>query len=182
MAGRNNKILGEKRRQFVLRWLKESDEPITASTLAERANVSRQVIVQDISLLKARNHPIVATSQGYVYMDKASAEKRPTCIVAVRHLPEETEDELNIMVDHGVFVRDVIVEHPVYGEITASLMLRNRRDVSKFIERVKETNAAYLLELTAGLHLHTLEAESADQLDEVCQALDKAGYLVSSSS
>lgn len=180
MKKKGVKILGEERRKLILQWLQESDEALTASSLAARTNVSRQVIVHDVSLLKARNEPIIATSRGYLYMNKDSREsKKPRRIIVARHLPEETPDELNIIVDHGVCVRDVTVEHAVYGEITAPLMIRNRRDVKRFIDKITSSNASYLLELTQGIHLHTLESDTRAQLDEACEALEKANYIVS---
>lgn len=181
MKKKGIKILGEERRKLILQWLRESEEAMTASTLAERTNVSRQVIVQDVSLLKARDEPIIATSRGYLYMNKDSRKTKPRRIIVVRHRPEETPDELNIIVDHGVCVRDVTVEHAVYGEITAPLMIRNRRDVKRFIDKITSSNASYLLELTQGIHLHTLEADTCAQLDEACEALEKANYMVSES-
>lgn len=178
MRKKGPKILGEKRRQLILQWLQKSDEAITASELAARTNVSRQAIVQDISLLKARDHPIIATSRGYLYMGKEPGGAKPRRIIVARHLPEETEDELNIIVDHGVLVRDVTVEHAVYGEITAPLMIRNRRDVARFIHKVEQAKASYLLELTRGVHLHTLEADTTEQLEEAHAALSKANYIM----
>jgi len=177
MDGR--KKSAEERRQFILRWLKESSSPLTGQMIAEKTNVSRQVIVQDISFLKAKDEPIIATAQGYVYLNDQQSNYPFKRIIACRHSPQQTEDELLIMVDHGIHVRDVIIEHPIYGELTASLMLKNRRDVYQFIEKMEETNAAYLSDLTEGVHLHTLEAESVEQLDEVCASLENAGYLLS---
>ncbi|MCD8502933.1 MAG: transcription repressor NadR [Bacillaceae bacterium] len=172
------KMLGEERRNLMIEWLERSAKPITGSDLARKTNVSRQVIVQDISILKARNHPIIATSQGYIYMkDKKNLEVHAR-VIACQHQPNQTEHELNIIVDLGGTVKDVVVEHPVYGEITASLLIRNRRDVKHFIEKFNSTNAALLSELTEGVHLHTIEAEFSDQLDEICEALDSAGYLL----
>lgn len=175
----DKKILGEERRHLILHWLKQSDHPLTGGELASRTNVSRQVIVQDISLLKATNIPIIATSQGYVYLkpDISNQYKR---IIACQHHPDDTEDELNILVDHGVTVRDVIVEHPIYGELTASLMVQSRFDVSHFIKKMKETNASLLSELTDGIHLHTIEAGNTVAIDQACKALKKAGYLLES--
>ncbi len=178
MKNNQQKVLGEKRRDLILQWLKESKEPITASVLADKTNVSRQVIVQDISLLKAREEPIMATSQGYIYIDQSNEDRGFRRIIVCCHQPEDTLEELNIIVDHGVMVKDVTVEHPVYGEITAPLVLGSRRDVQLFLEKVRSTNAALLSELTDGIHLHTIEAETTDQLDEVCSALDRAGYLL----
>ncbi|MCM3596378.1 transcription repressor NadR [Metabacillus idriensis] len=173
------KIPGTKRRELILNWLKETKVPMKGSDMAKKTNVSRQVIVQDISLLKAQNEPILATSQGYVYMkqenDELPAYKR---IIASSHKPEATGEELNIIVDYGVTVKDVIIEHPVYGELTASIMVSNRKEVRDFIEKIEETKAAYLSQLTEGLHLHTLVADREEKLDEVCAALKTAGFLV----
>lgn len=175
-----HKVLGEERRELIIEWLRSTPQPLTGSDLAKRTNVSRQVIVQDISILKARNHPILATSQGYIYVLEQVKTKTHSRVIACQHRPEDSEHELTIIVDHGGVIKDVVVEHPVYGEITASLMIRNRRDVKHFIKKINSTNASLLSELTEGVHLHTIEAEFLDQLDEICDALDAAGYLLTS--
>lgn len=114
------KLTGAERRQQLLAWLKESEAPLTGSELAKRASVSRQVIVQDISLLKAKNEPIIATSQGYMYLRSALGKKQPVQrIIACDHEPEKTEEELNLIVDFGVTVKDVTIEHPVYGDLNS---------------------------------------------------------------
>jgi len=174
------KMLGEERRTFILEWLKTSSEPLTGSDLATKANVSRQVIVNDITLLKARNEPIIATSQGYMYLS-AAPETMIERTVACFHQPEETESELNLLVDYGVLVKNVKVEHPIYGDLTASIMVSNRKEVSEFIEKAKDTKATYLSQLTNGVHLHTIAAKDAETLDEAEQALKEAGYLLEDS-
>ncbi|PLR68272.1 MULTISPECIES: transcription repressor NadR [Bacillaceae] len=173
------KILGNERRELILNWLKQSNSPIKGSEMAKRTNVSRQVIVQDISLLKAHNEPILATSQGYVYM-KQENDELPTFkrIIASSHTPSAAAEELNLIVDYGVTVKDVMVEHPVYGELTASIMVSNRKEVRDFIAKIEETKATYLSQLTEGLHLHTLVADREKKLEEVCAALKTAGFLV----
>jgi uncharacterized protein len=177
MKESDKKVLGEKRRELLLQWLKESEKPLTGSELASRTNVSRQVIVQDISLLKARNEPIMATAQGYVFFKNVEEEKCQKVIVS-KHSPTETQDELNIIVDFGVMVKDVTIEHGIYGDLTASLMLKNRHDVQLFINKIKKTNASLLSELTDGTHLHTLEADSMEQIEKACNALQEAGYML----
>ncbi|MCL6587322.1 MAG: transcription repressor NadR [Anoxybacillus sp.] len=172
------KIFGEERRQCILQWLKESNEPLTGAELAAKTNVSRQVIVQDISLLKARNEPIIATSQGYLYLKTPAKHETYTRVVACFHTPEQTKEELYLIVDHGVTVKDVKIEHPVYGDLTASVMVSNRREVDQFIQKIKETNASYLLQLTDGTHLHTLEADSLVKLEAAYFALQQAGFLI----
>lgn len=172
------KKTGEERRQFILDWLKKTTEPLTGQVIAEKTNVSRQIVVQDISLLKARNEPVMATSQGYVYLTEQRSTLSFKKIIACRHVPKDTERELLMMVDHGVTVRDVSVEHPIYGELTATLMIKNRRDVIDFIKRMDSTNAAYLSDLTEGVHLHTIEADTEEQLSSLCQELEQAGFLL----
>lgn len=171
------KVLGEERRTLILNLLKESNEPITGNDLASRTNVSRQVIVGDISLLKAKKEPIIATSQGYMYLQQ-SAPQLLERTVACYHPPERTEEELNLLVDHGVLVKDVSIEHPVYGDLTASLMVSNRKEVKQFMKKITATNASYLLELTDGIHIHTIAAESEEVLDDAEKALEEANFLM----
>ncbi|UII55026.1 transcription repressor NadR [Cytobacillus spongiae] len=171
------KVLGEERRTLILELLKSSLEPITGADLASKTNVSRQVIVGDITLLKAKNEPIIATSQGYMYLSHnplAAFERTVAC----HHSPDRTEEELNLLVDLGVTVKDVKIEHPVYGDLTASIMVSNRKEVQLFISKVNSTNASYLSELTDGTHLHTLSASSEKVLDEAVEALKKERFLI----
>lgn len=171
------KQTGEERRKTILEWLKSSSEPLTGSDLAKKTNVSRQVIVQDVSLLKAKNIPIMATSQGYIYVEESKKPYPYEKMIASRHSPDRTMEELNLIVDYGVTVKDVIVEHPVYGDLTASIMVHTRKEVGDFIEKVRETKASYLSQLTEGLHLHTLCADSEEKLLQVTEALGRAGFL-----
>jgi uncharacterized protein len=172
------KILGEQRRALLLQLLKDRKEPITGSELATITNVSRQVIVGDITILKAKNEPIIATSQGYLYMAPYSSPHAYVRTVAVGHPPERTEEELILLVDHGVTVKDVRIEHPVYGDLTASIMVSNRKEVKQFMEMVRSTKASYLSELTNGIHLHTISGPTEKVLDEAEQALNRAGFLI----
>lgn len=172
------KLYGEVRRSFILDLLKKAQEPITGRELATHTNVSRQVIVGDITLLKARKEPIIATSQGYIYLMSPSAKQSFERIVACRHSPEETETELNLLVDLGVTVKDVKIEHPVYGNLTASIMVGNRFEVKQFIEKIKTSKAAFLSELTGGYHLHTISAADEKTLDLAEKTLTDAYFLV----
>ncbi|SEO35569.1 hypothetical protein SAMN04488134_106172 [Amphibacillus marinus] len=173
-----NKLIGEERRAAILSWLTNSGSPLTGGVLADRAGVSRQVIVQDISLLKAKNEPIMATSQGYLLIKDTPQEKKRQRIVACKHTPEQTRHELECIVDQGVTVHNVIVEHPVYGDLEALIMVSDRHDVAQFVNRIETTHAPYLSELTDGVHLHTLEAESTAKLDAAFEALKRNGYIV----
>ncbi|MCA1031900.1 transcription repressor NadR [Bacillus timonensis] len=171
------KILGENRREMILKKLKENNGPLTGGELAAITNVSRQVIVQDISLLKARNEPIMATSQGYLYIQNQLSRQIHSRVIACFHSPEQTKEEMQIVVDNGVTMKDVIIEHPVYGDLTASVMVSNRKEVEQFIKKITDTNSAYLSQLTDGTHLHTLEADTIEKLDAAVSTLQKAGFL-----
>ncbi|TQR19212.1 transcription repressor NadR [Psychrobacillus vulpis] len=172
------KLKGQERRDWLISYLIEQTHPVTGTELAKLANVSRQVIVNDITLLKAKNAPIVSTSQGYLLLpDKehnSYAQKRVAC----NHQSKDSEDELQTLVDAGVTVENVSVEHPVYGEITSSIMVSNRHDVEMFLKKVRETEASFLLELTSGIHLHLLSAPTEEILNRGIEAIRRKGYLV----
>lgn len=174
------KMLGDERRNELLTLLKNAKAPITGTELAKHANVSRQVIVNDMNLLKARNEPIIATSQGYVYLNIDDTNKIYERKIVSVHTADQAEDEMLTIVDCGVTIKSVIVDHPVYGEITASMMISNRLDVQNFIEQVKDTGANYLSVLTNGTHLHVLSAPTIEQLDRAEQLLRSKGYLIES--
>ncbi|WP_018924182.1 transcription repressor NadR [Salsuginibacillus kocurii] len=180
MNTKTDKMRGEKRRTFIKEWLENSEAPLTGKELAEATNVSRQVVVQDISILKARDLPILATSQGYVFMRQEKEEEKKKRVFACQHgkEPSTTEKELTLMVSEGATVKNVMIEHPLYGDLTASLMLSSVEEVQTFISRLKVTRASLLSELTDGVHLHTVEAASEDTLDRVEKKLQEHGFLL----
>lgn len=166
---------GAVRRQRLLELLRETDAPLCGHELAERLGVSRQVIVQDCALLRAAGHELLATPRGYLLPARAASIR---AVIPSRHDRDRTADELSIMVDHGLKVLDVIVEHPVYGELRGSLMMTSRADVTEFAERVQSGEVALLSELSGGVHLHTVEAPSQERLDHARAVLRERGYLV----
>lgn len=173
----SEKLDGKERRKYIVQLLKSEQNPITGQKIAEVTGVSRQVIVTDIALLKASDEPIIATNRGYLYMRKKQSSETYKRIVICKHRPEETAAELNAIVDCGVTVEDVIVEHPIYGELTGSLMIKSRYDVEQFTNAIEKKEASLLSVLTDGIHLHTLEADSVEKLDAACEKLDELGIL-----
>lgn len=168
---------GVERREKLIAILKNSkDEPISGTELAKQLGVSRQVIVQDIALLRAVNKNILSTTKGYLLYYQ-EAEKVNRCFM-VKHTTDQIEDELCAIVDHGGKVLDVIVIHHIYGEIRTDLILSNRKDVYDFVKKVNDKQTVPLKELTDGTHLHTVEADSEEILDNIEQALREKGYLV----
>ena len=165
----------QERRQEILKLLHQSAHPISASALAERFSVTRQVIVGDIALLRSGGADILATPRGYCIQGAAPGLVRR---VAVRHTPHRMETELNIMVDNGCTVLDVIVEHPIYGQLTGQLQISNRYDVGQFVQRCRRQEAAPLSQLTEGIHLHTVACPSQEAYDRVKESLSKLGFLL----
>lgn len=175
------KLTGDERRQYIIQLLKDESKPLTGQYIAEKTGVSRQVIVTDIALLRANNEPIIATNRGYLYMQDQPTNNRHRRIIICKHSPEQTEEELTTIVDYGVTIVNVIVEHPFYGDITGSLMLSSRYDVEQFLNHIQAKGANLLSVLTDGLHLHTLEADSVEKLDAVCDRLKEIGILYTES-
>lgn len=163
------------RRQAILDRLRTADRPVSASALAAGLNVSRQIIVGDIALLRAGGAEISATPRGYVL---PRATDGITRTIACRHTLAQTGQELDILVDNGCTVLDVIVEHPVYGQLTGQLQISSRYDVEQFLARIRDSDAAPLSMLTGGLHLHTLCCPNEDAYTRACASLKAAGLLL----
>lgn len=162
------------RRRELLQRLEESKEPISGGQFAELFGVSRQVIVQDIALLRAEGHAIDATTRGYRMSSAATGVQD---VFAVRHRPDQTELELKTLVDLGIVVKDVVVDHPLYGELRGGLEIRSRRDVDLYLERMRQNGGALLSSLTDGAHIHTVEARDLATLAAGRQALRRLGLL-----
>ena len=163
------------RRTKIIELLAASDRPMSATALAARCGVSRQIIVGDIALLRAGGAEISATPRGYVL---PRATDGITRTIACRHALAQTGQELDILVDNGCTVLDVIVEHPVYGQLTGQLQISSRYDVEQFLARIRDSDAAPLSMLTGGLHLHTLCCPNEDAYTRACAALKAAGLLL----
>jgi uncharacterized protein len=150
--------------------------PIRGGELAKHLRVSRQCLVQDVAILRASGEEIEATPRGYRLPKGMGRGHR--AILACRHAPERTEEELQILVDHGVKILDVVVEHPVYGELRGSLMIESRADVQDFLGHVSASHAALLSSLTGGVHLHTIEASRPEMISRAKARLRARGFLL----
>ena len=165
----------EERRQAIRELLQQAAQPVSAGALAARFSVSRQIIVGDIALLRAAGADISATPRGYVILRETAGLVRQ---VAVQHDAAGMEAELNAMVDQGCTVLDVIVEHPIYGQLTGPLQLASRYDVGQFLSRCAQSDARPLSELTEGIHLHTLRCPDESAFERVRQELRRLGILL----
>ena len=166
-------MTAESRRAAVLSAISSANGPISATTLAKECGVSRQIIVGDVALLRAAGAKIAATPRGYVLQQEHSGILRQ---VAARHSEKDMETELNIMVDQGCTVLDVLVDHPIYGQLVGQLQLSSRHDVHQFVQRAAQAQPLSLL--TEGIHLHTLSCPDEDAFRRVCDALQAAGLLL----
>ena len=167
----------DERRNEILKRLNASAEPVSASALAAAFGVSRQIIVGDIALLRAGGENISSTPRGYLTGDDS---RRPQALlrrVACLHDESLMERELQICIDQGCTVLDVIVGHPIYGQLIGQLSLTSRYDIDQFIRKINEEKAHALSELTDGVHLHTLQCPSQAAYERVLEGLSAAGIL-----
>lgn len=163
------------RRAAILSILERAEHPVSAAALAREFSVSRQIIVGDVALLRAGGLSIAATPRGYMLPEERSGLIRT---LACRHRADQMEDELNAIVDQGCTVIDVIVEHPIYGQLTGPLQLSSRYDVAQFVDRCRQSDALPLSNLTEGIHLHTISCPSEATFQRVRAALEQLGVLL----
>ena len=166
---------GDARRARIVEALAAASGPLSGTALAEKCGVSRQVVVQDVALLRERGEKIVSTNRGYVLL--ADDPARPARLFKCRHTAEQTADELTCVVDLGGRVEDVFVNHRVYGVVSSALGVGSRRDVERFMAELASGVSSPLLEVTSGYHFHHVSAASEEVLDEVGRALAARGYL-----
>ena len=110
-------MTGQERRNAIVNQIRGSSTPVSGKKLAEDYHVSRQVIVQDIALIRAAGHDILSTHRGYILQEPHSVSR----VFKVQHTDEELEEELFSIVDLGGIVRNVMVNHKVYGHLEADL-------------------------------------------------------------
>lgn len=164
----------EERRKEIINLLLAAKNPISGSELAEQFNVSRQIIVQDISILKTLGYEIFSTHYGYIARPSSHIQKS----FKLRHTKEQTEDELNTIVDLGGSIVEVFVCHKAYGKVSVNLNICTRMHVKQFIENVRTGKSSELMDITGGYHYHTVRTESEEALNKIHDALKQKGYLV----
>ena len=161
------------RRKAIVNLLLSSTEAISGGTLSEEFGVSRQIIVQDITVLKGSGYDILSTHSGYI-MQKSPLKER---VLKLHHTTEQTEDELSLIVGLGGTVVDVFVWHKVYGKMEAKLNIFSDLHVKQFIEGVRTGKSSELMNITGGYHYHTIRADSEEILDRIENVLKERGYI-----
>lgn len=166
----------KERRKIVEELLVKATSPLKGQYLAGELGVTRQIIVKDIALLRAGGVNIIATPDGYIIPRREKEHIRK--MIVVSHPAEQIEDELQCVVKFGGKVIDVIIEHPLYGEMRGMLMVRTLYDIQNFMNKLNEYKAEPLLVLTGGVHIHTIEAENEEVLENILHELECKGYLI----
>lgn len=129
------------RREAIIRKLKNSAEPLSGAALAQELGVSRQVIVQDISILRAQGNEVLSTNRGYVLQHSEEASR----VFKVIHTEEEIRKEFSIIVDCGGRIRDEFVYHKVYGTMRGELNIRSRLDIENYLKQIREGQSRPLM-------------------------------------
>lgn len=173
------KILdGDQRRAEIIRMLESSQNPISGTELARRLKVSRQVIVQDVALLRAINKNILSTNKGYLLFEPGREAGESKKTVCVRHTTEQVLDEFYTIVDLGGKILDVVVEHELYGQIAVDLIIASRQDADEFYRKMQNNRVKPLKELTEDIHYHTIVAKDNVSIERIENALKEKGYLL----
>lgn len=167
-------MTGSERRTGILQQMKDSREPVSGTKLAAAYQVSRQVIVQDIALLRASGYDVISTNRGYILNQHSSCSR----IFKVCHTDEKLEEELTMIVDQGGTVDNVMIRHEVYGELEAELGIRSRRDVKRFVDEIHSGKSSPLKNITSNYHYHRVSADSEETLDLIGETLKYHGFLV----
>lgn len=167
-------MTGAERRELIRDLLTTAEHPVTGGALAKECGVSRQVIVQDMALLRADGVDVRSTNRGYVI----ARDTRPRRLYKVRHREDEVADELTMIVDLGGTVEDTLVNHRTYGVVRAQLGVASRRDVQRFVDDLASSRSTLLSGITSGYHFHHVTAPDEATLDEIGRALEQRGWLV----
>lgn len=170
-------MTGDERRSKILQKLQETDIPLSGTALAKAFHVSRQIIVQDIALMRAENHSILSTNKGYLLRNENAEDAQPKRVFFVKHTVEQIRDEFNAVIELGGKILDVAVEHELYGQICVDLLIENAADVADFCEKFQNCRDNPLNILTGNCHYHTVSAPSERLLDLIENELRSMGIL-----
>lgn len=169
---------GSTRREAIVKYLSSKTNPVSGTELAKRFGVSRQIIVQDIALLRAENRNILSTNKGYVLFHPQDKRSGCTAVIMVRHTMEQTMEEMRAIVDYGGSMLDVFVDHDLYGQIRVDLVINDIQDATEFCNKMKNSSSKPLKALTEDCHYHTIKAPSDKALELIMKELKELGILL----
>ena len=168
-------MTGTERRTKIVELIQNSEKPLSGTALAKQCDVSRQVIVQDIALIRASGYDIISTNRGYIIQEPLVRER----VFKVNHTDEQLEEVLYSIIDLGGTVVNVMVNHRVYGHMEAELRINSRRKVEAFMEDIRSGKSSPLKNITSNYHYHKVAADSEETLDLIEEALRQKHFLVS---
>lgn len=165
----------DERRNLIIQSLTNTNISISATSLANKFSVTRQIIVADIALLRASGYQIIADNKGYRLLNRNNdLIKR----IAVQHSKEDVNNEFYAIVDNGGKVLDVIVDHPVYGKISVELNISSRYEADEFVNKLNKTNSNPLSLLTQGFHIHSIEVPNEHSFERIKNKLLELNMLI----
>lgn len=164
-----------KRRLLIMDILKKAQGAVTGSALSKRCNVSRQIIVGDVAILRAQGIHIISTPRGYQLIAKQKGGMQQVFVCC--HGPKMVEKELEAIIDNGGIVHNVVVEHEVYGDLEGKLNLHSRRDIQQYLKRMSDSKAELLSRISGGIHTHLVETANAEDMAAIQDALETLGVL-----
>lgn len=171
-------MTGEERRENILKMLQETGQPMSGAALAKAFSVSRQVIVQDIALMRAERYDIISTNKGYLYRKAEMDPTFPKRVFFVKHTTDQVLDEFMTVIELGGSVLDVAVEHELYGQIRVDLLIESAQDAREFVQKLAVCRDNPLKLLTDDCHYHTVSAPSEKLLDLIEAELRQKGLLL----
>lgn len=168
----------KERRRKLIDMLNKNKKPVKGTDIAKAFKVSRQVIVQDVAILRAAGKEILATPQGYLIVKEYETDTITKTIACKHGNNAEIEEELDIILNYGGKILDVVVEHAVYGEIRSQLQISSRDDLEEFLRNLETTKAEPLAALTDGVHIHTIEVKDEETFEKIKEKLLEKKYLI----
>lgn len=168
------RMTGSERREEIINQIQNSTTAVSGTKLASMYDVSRQVIVQDIALIRAMGYDIISTNRGYIL----NIPKSITRVFKVHHTDEQLEEELCTVVDNGGCIETVMINHKVYGRLEANLQINSRRKIKEFMDDIHAGKSSPLKNITSGYHYHKVSADSVETLDMIEEELCKKGFLI----
>jgi len=171
-------MTGESRRANILHLLQQQRDPLPGASLASHFHVSRQVIVQDIALMRAENHNILSTNKGYIYRTQETENTHPKRVFFIRHNTDQVLEEFMTILELGGKILDVAVEHEIYGQIRVDLLIETAQDAREFYDKLLSCRDNPLKVLTDDCHYHTIAAPSEKLLDIIESELRRKGFLI----
>ena len=171
-------MTGEERRNRILLKLQETATPLSGTALAKEFHVSRQIIVQDIALMRAENYGILPTHKGYILRTEKTENTQPKRVFYVKHSSDQVLEEFQIIIELGGKILDVAVEHEIYGQIRVDLFIETAADAVDFCEKLKNCKDNPLNVLTDNCHYHTVSAPSEKLLDLIENELRSKNILL----